>query len=55
MLHKGIKNYKLVKKGTVVATIGKEKMIAQQNFYPILFGQSNYEDIFGFLGKKIKQ
>lgn len=52
-LDKKIKNYKLVKKGQVYATIAGKKILAKNNFYPILFGQNNYEDIFGFAAKKI--
>jgi predicted deacylase len=48
-----IKNYKLVRANEVYATNGKKKIIAKENFYPILFGEKNYNDIFGFSGKKI--
>lgn len=48
-----IKNYSLIKKGTVYASIGDKKMRSKEDFYPILFGQKNYKDIFGFAGKKI--
>jgi len=52
-LLKNIKNYKLVRKGKPFATNGKKFLRANENFYPILFGESNYKDIFGFKGKKI--
>ncbi|MBI3337098.1 MAG: succinylglutamate desuccinylase/aspartoacylase family protein [Candidatus Staskawiczbacteria bacterium] len=48
-----IKNYKLVKKNYIYARKGKNLLIADEDFYPILFGQKNYNDIFGFKGKKI--
>jgi len=50
-----INNYELVKKGTKYATNGKEYLIAKKNFYPILFGEATYTDIFGFEGIKIKK
>lgn len=53
-LSQGIKNYQLVKKGTIYASCGKEKKVAEENFYPILFGEKKYKDYFGFKGKKIK-
>ena len=53
-LMKSVKNYKLIKKGEVYGTVGKEQLIAKNDFYPILFGEKNYEDIFGFIAKKIK-
>ncbi len=52
ILDKQIKNYKLVKKNQVYATIDGKKIIAKNDFYPILFGQNNYDDIFGFAAKK---
>jgi succinylglutamate desuccinylase len=54
-LLKSIKNFRLVKKGQIVAkNPNNQKTIkASKNFYPILFGQNNYEDIFGFIGERI--
>ena len=49
-LLKTIKNYKLVKKGQIFARQGKNALIAENDFYPILFGEKNYADIFGFGG-----
>jgi len=49
-----IKNYKLVKKGQPFARNGKNLLLAKENFYPVLFGQNNYEDIFGFRARYIK-
>jgi succinylglutamate desuccinylase len=51
-----VKNFKLVKKGETYAYTGTgEKLSAKESFYPILFGQSNYEDIFGFQGKLVSR
>jgi succinylglutamate desuccinylase len=52
-LDKKIKNYKIVKKGQVYATFKNEKIEATSDFYPILFGEKNYKDIFGFAAKKL--
>ena len=46
-----IKNYQLVKKGEIVAKRGNKFVFAKKDFYTILFGKSNYKDIFGFRGK----
>lgn len=46
-----IKNYKLITKNTVYALLGKEKIKASEDFYPILFGEKSYKDIFGFAAK----
>lgn len=52
-LSKKVKNYKLVRKGETFAGNGTNFLVADENFYPILFGRKNYKDIFGFKGKKI--
>lgn len=52
-LVKGIKNYQLISKGSVYATNGKKTLIAKEDFYPILFGEKKYKDIFGFSAQKI--
>jgi succinylglutamate desuccinylase len=52
-LFHGIKNYQLVRKGEIVAKRGDEFLFAQKDFYPVLFGENNYNDIFGFQGKFI--
>ncbi len=52
-LKKEVKNFKLVKRGDIYATNNKKHLVAKNDFYPILFGESNYKDIFGFEGKKI--
>lgn len=49
----GIKNYQLIKKGQAYASCGDKKLVARENFYPILFGEKKYKDYFGFAGKKI--
>ena len=50
---KHIKNYKLVKKGEVYAVNRRNKIVADKNFYPILFGEKEYKNYFGFKGDKI--
>lgn len=52
-LMKTIKNYKKVTQGEVYASNKSSLVKAEEEFYPILFGQKNYETIFGFAGKKI--
>lgn len=48
-----IKNYKLVKKGSTYATKGNKKLLAESDFYPVLFREKEYKDIFGFKAKKL--
>ncbi len=50
----GISNFSLVKKDNKIATNGKDFVFATEDFYPILFGENRYVDIFGFIGKKIE-
>ena len=52
-LLKKIKNYKLIYKGETFARRGNKYLIAEEDFYPILFRERNYKDYFGFRGKKI--
>lgn len=53
VLNKSIKNFKLVKRGNIIAKSDQKKLKAKINFYPILFGEKAYKDIFGFCAKKI--
>jgi len=48
-----IKNYKLVKNGQSYARDRNKFLRAKEDFYPVLFGQKNYEDIFGFKAKRM--
>lgn len=52
-LHRNIKNYKMIEKDEIYASLKKKKIKAFEDFYPILFGEKNYKDIFGFAGRKI--
>ena len=51
---KDIENFKLFRKGQVVAGNGSQWLRAPQDFYPILFGRNTYTDIFGFMGVRIE-
>ena len=54
ILTSDIKNFELVSKGDVVAySASKTPILAPEDFYPILFGESNYIDIFGFMARKM--
>lgn len=50
-----IQNYKLIRKGQQFATDGKNFLIAEDDFYPILFGNKNYANIFGFMSNKLSE
>ncbi len=50
-LLKKIKNYKIIRQGEIFAVKGKKTLTADEEFYPILFGEKNYKDFFGFKGK----
>jgi succinylglutamate desuccinylase len=49
-----IKNYNLIRKGEIFATNGKEYLVAEKDFYPILFGNKNYKECFGFMGERMR-
>lgn len=49
-----IKNYKLIKRGEAYAISKSKELIAEENFYPILFDEKKYKDILGFKGRKIQ-
>jgi predicted deacylase len=53
VLDSSIKNYALVKKGSLVAKCGHKCIYAEEDFHPILFGENRYENIFGFIGRKL--
>ena len=53
MLIGSIKNYKLIRANQVYAKVKNVEIKADKNFYPILFGNKNYEEIFGFGASKI--
>ena len=48
-----VNNFTHIEKDTVLAKKGEESIIAEDDFYPILFGRNRYKDIFGFKGFKI--
>lgn len=48
-----IKNFQLVKKGDMVAHSGERMVLAPMDFYPILFGENSYTEIFGFMGEEV--
>lgn len=47
-----INNFNLIKKGRLIAQNENNKIIAEKDFYPVLFGEKNYKDIFGFMAEK---
>lgn len=51
--NRGIKNLKLVKKGTILGRVGKSKMFSERDFYPVLFGQRSYGNILSFEAEKL--
>lgn len=54
VVEKGIKNFALLRKGTLVGhnpSTGS-KLRAAKSFYPVLFGNNSYKSIFGFIAKK---
>lgn len=50
-LLKGVKNYKLIKKGKPYSVLKDNLVYAKQDFYPILFGEKKYDTYFGFMGR----
>lgn len=53
-LVKGIENYRLVREGQIYARdVEGNTLVASEDFYPILFGQNNYETIFGFAAHRV--
>ena len=49
---KNIRNFSLIKKGDTLGWVKKEKLVATENFYPVLFGPKAYPDIMGFKSKR---
>lgn len=54
-LEKSIRNFSLVRKGSIVARNGSRTQKSEQDFHPILFGKRSYEKIWGFMAKKVKR
>lgn len=51
ILSDSISNLSLVRKGDTVATTKDgNKIVANEDFFPVLFSQNGYKDIFGFVG-----
>lgn len=48
-----IKNFHLVKKGSMLGKVGGREILAKEDFYPVLFGKKSYKDIMGFKAVKI--
>ncbi|MBY0538160.1 succinylglutamate desuccinylase/aspartoacylase family protein [Patescibacteria group bacterium] len=54
VLSKEIENFKQINVGQVVCTTNSnEEIIAEEDFYPILFGNNRYKDILGFKAQKL--
>jgi len=53
-IKKNIKNFNLIKKGDELGFVNNKKILAKENFYPVLFGENSYEKIIGFKARKIK-
>lgn len=53
-LEKTIKNFSLVRRGKIVARHGERIQKAPQDFYPVLFGERAYKEIWGFMAKSIR-
>jgi len=55
VLKSGLNNFKLIKKGEIIKyDKDKNPIVSNEDFYPILLGEKNYKNIFGFKGKLIK-
>ena len=49
-----IENFKQIKEGGVVcSTNSNKRIVADEDFYPILFGNNRYKDILGFKAHKL--
>lgn len=55
VMRKDLHNFKLFKKGQVLGRVKNKEVLAQEDFYPILFGARSYKDIMGFKAKKLKK
>ncbi len=53
VLEHSIKNYTQVSAGDVVAKRGADEVRADEDFYPFLFGENRYTDMFGFTARKV--
>lgn len=52
-MRKNIRNFVLVQKGDILGRVKNSPIFAEENFYPILFGEKAYKDIMGFKAKKM--
>jgi hypothetical protein len=54
-LDSAVENFRLCKKdSTVCITSHEEIVIAEEDFYPVLFGEKSYTEILGFKAKKLR-
>lgn len=53
-LEQAIKNFSLVQCGEIIAQKGDCIQKATRNFYPFLFGEKAYKEIWGFMLKKVE-
>lgn len=53
ILDQSVKNLQLIKRGDKILTKNSgEVVLAQNDFFPVLFSQNGYTNIFGFVGRK---
>lgn len=52
-LNNAIRNFQLVRKGTVLGNVGRKVFKAKEDFYPVLYGEQAYKDILCMVAKKV--
>jgi hypothetical protein len=48
VLKKEFENFKLVKRGNLLGLVKGKRILAKEDFYPVLFGEKAYKDFIGF-------
>ncbi len=50
--HRSVRNFRFVRMGDALASDGEAELKAERDFYPVLFGEEAYPDIFGFMAER---
>ncbi len=50
----GLKNYRKIRKGSVIAVDNGEKILADEDFYPVFFGEKGYRNAYCMKAVKLR-
>ena len=50
----GLKNYRKIRKGSIIAVDNGEKILADEDFYPVFLGEKGYRNAYCMKAVKLR-